>query len=71
MPEREKPRICVDVAGDIKGEIEKALEEHGRVPPLIAKALRKVAQVDADHHIKYDPSFLCGGGPAEREKSSD
>ncbi|MCK4588684.1 hypothetical protein KAT60_02615 [Candidatus Woesebacteria bacterium] len=71
MSEREKPQICVDVAGEIKGLVKEALEKNGRVSPILAKVLRKIAREDADHHIKYDPSFLCGGGLAEREKSSD
>lgn len=71
MPERKGHRICTEVAGEIKDKVEAALEENGRVSPVLAKVLRKIAQKDAQHHIKYDPSFLCGGGLAEREKSSD
>ena len=71
MPEREKPQICVDVAGEIKDKVEAALEENDRVSPILAKVLREIARMDAYHHIKYDPSFSFGGGLAEREKSSN
>jgi len=71
MSERKGHRICADVAGDIKDRVEAALEENGRVSPILAKVLRKIARKDAHHHIKYDPSFSCGDGPAVKEKSSN
>jgi len=64
-------QICADVARDIKDRTEAALEENGRVSPILAKVLRKIARKDTHHHIKWDPSFLCGGGPAVKEKSSN
>jgi hypothetical protein len=71
MSERKGHRICVEVAEYIKGKVETELEKHDRVSPTMAKVLRKIAQRDAHDHIKHDPSFLGGGGPAVKEKSSN
>lgn len=64
-------KICVEVAEYIKGNVETELEKYDRVSPTMAKCLREIARRDANDHIKYDPSFLGGGGPAAREKSSN
>ncbi len=71
MPEKKGHQICAGVAGDIKDAVETVLEEHDKVPPSLVKILREMAREDARIHIRHDPSFSYGGGPAVGEKSSN